>query len=163
MYEWIALDAAILGCGRPSERIIRILYQLKDRYTFDPPSLTTAAKFLFSLAQVDRWFHRAIIWERQGLFLQLASSWPAELTLLPSALTQPFDWRECLLKFIRTDDPHVLNRWRFHKMAVQIARGYTWRICGGNSFCTWSAGELTVPCSLERSGPMHWEERAVEH
>ncbi|KAK1229029.1 hypothetical protein PQX77_007931 [Marasmius sp. AFHP31] len=155
-----------------------ILNELKDRNTLDPPSVVKAAQFLLSLAQVDRWFYRAIIINRQGLFLRLASrfgwmlpctpadwsSWPAELTPLSPALSQPFDWRAYLLTCVRKEDPHIRNRWRFHKMAVKCARGLAWKMpSDGNGLRRWRAGELGVPSALEKPEPLPWEELVPEN
>ncbi|KAL0581795.1 hypothetical protein V5O48_000274 [Marasmius crinis-equi] len=148
-----------------------IINELSRTNVFDPPSVIKAAQSLLSLAQVDRWFYRAVIRDRQGLFLRLASSfgwmlpctpadwssWPAELTPLSFALSQPYDWRGYLLKCVRKEEPHVHNRWRFHKMTVQIARGRYQVNAEGETTFTFVAGKLGLPSTGEKPEPAPWE------
>ncbi|KAK7062879.1 hypothetical protein VNI00_000376 [Paramarasmius palmivorus] len=137
---------------------------------YDPPSAVTAARALLSLAQVDRWFYRAIIRERQGLFLRAThnfgwmlpstpadwSQWPENLNPLSFTLSQDIDWRAYLLTFLRKEDVHVRSRWRLHRMAVQFAKGVdgVWA-----AKWHWHSGRLGVRPSLEKPEPEEWEKQ----
>uniref|UniRef100_A0A0W0FR76 Uncharacterized protein n=1 Tax=Moniliophthora roreri TaxID=221103 RepID=A0A0W0FR76_MONRR len=135
---------------------------------FDPPSAITAVRTLLSLAQVDRWFYRAIIRERQGYFLRVAqnfgwtlpctpadwSKWPENLTPISSAISQDIDWRAYLLTCLRKEDVHVRSRWRLHRMAVQFARGVDGVY---DSSWHWNAGQLGLKPSLEKPEAEEWE------
>ncbi|KAG7093360.1 hypothetical protein E1B28_007042 [Marasmius oreades] len=150
-----------------------IVNELKDGGSvFDYPSVLEATRSLLSLAQVDRWFYRAIVRDRQGLFLRLASSfgwmlpcipadwsnWPNELTPLSLTLTQSVDWRYYLLTCLRKEDLHVRNRFRFHRMTVQFARGRAKKNSDGETIWRWNVGQLGFTSSSERPEPKTWEE-----
>ncbi|KAJ7230016.1 hypothetical protein GGX14DRAFT_409817 [Mycena pura] len=140
--------------------------ELKESGVFDPPSLISATQSILALCQVNRFFHDAITRYRQGLFLLLASqhgwmlpSTPAEWKEwrarsgpeLDLRLDQRLDWRGYLLTFVRKEDRVIKNRWRFHRMSVQCARGQArpgWR---------WRVGELGLRSSIVPPDAWAWE------
>ncbi|KAF9263900.1 hypothetical protein L218DRAFT_926721 [Marasmius fiardii PR-910] len=165
------LDAILTEVVSVPEDVI--VGELKeDGSVFDSPSVIQATQSLLALAQVDRWFYRAIVRDRQGLFLRLAfkfgwmlpcvpadwANWPRDVTPLSLTLTQSFDWREYLLTCLRKEDLHIRNRWRFHRMTVQFARGRALQNGEGKTTWRWSAGQLGVISGLERPEPRSWEE-----
>ncbi|KAG7093375.1 hypothetical protein E1B28_007055 [Marasmius oreades] len=158
------LDAVLVEImSVSSDDIVR---EERDNAVRDSPSVTAVVRTILSLSLVNRWFYRAIIHDRQGLFVRLASTfgwmlpctpadwsnWPSELTPLSFSLTQPYDWREYLLTCLRKENPHVRNRWRFHRMTIQFARGRT-----GKGTFRWSVGKLGVPSDLDEPKPELWE------
>ncbi|KAK7005768.1 hypothetical protein R3P38DRAFT_2556032 [Favolaschia claudopus] len=139
---------------------------------FDAPSLNSATKSLLALCQVNRFFFDAIINHRQGLFLQLASQYGWMLPFTPlewkewrrrsgpeleSRLDQPLDWRKHLLTFLRKEELAIKNRWRFHRMAVQYARGRTRPATDTTAAWRWSVGELGLRSSLIPPEVWAWE------
>ncbi|KAJ7346916.1 hypothetical protein DFH08DRAFT_780644 [Mycena albidolilacea] len=139
---------------------------------FDAPSLITATQSLLALCQVNRFFHAAITRHRQGLFLLLASQYgwmlpstPADLKEwrdrsgpeLDLRLDQSLDWRGYLLTFLRKQDRVVKNRWRFHRMAVQCARGRARPATEENPAWRWSVGELGLRSSIVPPEALDWE------
>ncbi|KAK7033590.1 hypothetical protein VNI00_012827 [Paramarasmius palmivorus] len=145
---------------------------LEDRRNFDSPSAILAARALLSLVQVDRWFYHAIVQERQGLFLRAAHNfgwmlpctpadwceWPRELSPIKFDLLQQYDWRAYLLAFLRKDNAHVRNRWRFQMMTSNFSRGIT-RFTRDYStvIWRWNVGRLGVKTSLEAPRAETWE------
>jgi len=132
----------------------------------DPPSLMTAAQSLLALCQVDCFFHDALTRHRQGLFLLLASQFGWMLPSTPIEwkewrdrsgpelhlrLDQPYDWHGYLLAFLRKEDRVVKNRWRFHRMTLQCARGRS------RPGFKWRVGELGLPSSVVPPEAWAWE------
>ncbi|KAF7361642.1 hypothetical protein MVEN_00507500 [Mycena venus] len=144
---------------------------------FNPPSLISATQSVLALCQVNRFFHDAITHHRQGLFLHLAlqfgwmlPSTPAEWKEwrdragpeLDLRLDQPLDWRGYLLTFLRMEERVVKNRWRFHRMAVQCARGRARPATDTEPAWRWSVGELGLPSSVVPPEAWVWEFPPVE-
>ncbi|KAJ6505832.1 hypothetical protein C8R47DRAFT_1243755 [Mycena vitilis] len=144
----------------------------EDGAEFDPPSLVSATKALLALCQVNRFFHDAIIRDRQGLFLLLALQygWMLPSTTgdwkewrgrsgpqldLPSE--QELDWHGYLLTFLRKEERVVKNRWRMHRMSVQFARGRARVATETTSAWSWNVGSLGL-----RSGVIPPEAWACE-
>jgi hypothetical protein len=166
VFEISIIFAAILDSiiGVDSEIITE---ELKLSSEVDAPTLTTALVQLTTLTQVDRWFYHAIIHERQILFLRLAQQlgWmlpctPADWEIWsgPSPIVPgDFDWRAYIQTCLKKDNRHLRNRYRFHSMAVQIARGRAQ--CNGDGEVTWrwNAGKLGVKTPLEKPTPYGWE------
>jgi hypothetical protein len=133
----------------------------------DAPTLTTALAQLTPLTQVDRWFYQAIIRERQSLFLRLAQQFGWMLPCTPSdwenwSAPSPiapgdFNWRAYIQTCLKKDDHHLRNRYRFHSMAVQIARGRARYDGDGEVTWQWNAGKLGVKTPLEKPTPYDWE------
>ncbi|KAK7033589.1 hypothetical protein VNI00_012826 [Paramarasmius palmivorus] len=145
---------------------------VEDRHNFDSPSAILAARALLSLAQVDRWFYHAIVQKRQGLFLRAAHNfgwmlpcmpadwdeWPRELSPIKFDLFQQYDWRAYLLAFLRKDNAHVRNRWRFQMMTSTFSRGITAvSLDRSRVIWHWRIGELGVKTSLEAPQSEAWE------
>lgn len=141
---------------------------------FEAPSATTAAKTLLSLAQVDRWFYSAIIYKRQNLFLRALRNFGWMLPFTPadwndnswtkhvladtsSSRQSEIDWRHYMLTCVEKTDPHVRNRWRFHRMATQFARGTNRYRSEEHPDWFWNAGSLGFKPSLEKPEPEIWE------
>ncbi|KAM0263914.1 hypothetical protein ACHAQJ_000949 [Trichoderma viride] len=146
---------------------------------FEAPSAIVAAQTLLSLAQVDRWFHDAIIYKRQTFFLQALrnfgwmlpftpadwsdNSWAVEILADTSSLRQDeFDWRHYMLTCVRKDDAHIRNRWRFHKMATQFARGTNRYRSEEHPDWFWNAGNLGFKTSLDKPKPEAWELYSID-
>lgn len=138
-------------------------------------SLDEHAIILFRLTEVDKYFNAYILEERQDLFLSLAHQYGWMLpisaidarswkhgTIHPDHRQPTRDWRRYLLAYLRKDDPHVKNRFRMYKMAMQFARGKAipskdWR---------WSVGELgyvpdIVDVDVKREDPWGWENSSI--
>lgn len=142
---------------------------------FEPPSVISATQSIFSLLRVNRFFHQAIVRDRQGLFLQIAwnfgwmlpacpadwRSWHSSSKegprILSLSLGQTWDWREYLLLFLRKEEPHVRNRWRFHRMTVQFARGKARLATETEAAWKWSVGTLGYRTSLMPLEERSWE------
>ncbi|KAJ6559804.1 hypothetical protein B0H19DRAFT_1145825, partial [Mycena capillaripes] len=140
---------------------------------FDPPSLVSATQTLLALCHVNHFLHDAILRDRQGLFLLLASQYgwmlpgtPAEweawrersgLDSLDLRLEQPLDWRGYLLTFLRNEDRVVRNRWRMHRMSVQFARGRARLATETSPAWRWSVGELGLRSSMSPPEAWAWE------
>jgi len=146
--------------------------ELKESGAFDPPSLISATQSLLALCQVNRFFHDAITRHRQGLFLLLASQYGWMLPSTPAEwkewrarsgpeldlrLNQPLDWRGYLLTFLRKEDSAVKNRWRFHRMSVQCARGRTRPAAETSPAWRWNVGELGLRSSIVPPEAWAWE------
>jgi hypothetical protein len=141
--------------------------ELEQSSAWVSPCVVSSTSSIFSLLQVSRFFHRAIVRDRQGLFLRLAhlhgwmlpvsplewapASWP-NASPIDLALQQPYDWRAYLLAFLRKENPHVRNRWRFHRMQIQFAR-----LGSGTSKRKWLVGELGHRQSPEPPKAWEWE------
>ncbi|KAJ7268700.1 hypothetical protein B0H12DRAFT_1096209 [Mycena haematopus] len=125
---------------------------------FDAPSLILATQSLLAFCQ--------------GLFLLLASQYGWMLPSTPAdweewqkrsgpeldlRLDQPLDWREYLLTFLRKEERVVKNRWRFHRMAVQYARGRARPATETSPAWRWSVGELGLPSSMVFPEASPWE------
>jgi hypothetical protein len=143
-----------------------------------PSSLALATRTLFSFLSLNRYFY-ATIMDQQDLFLRLAwqHGWmlpvsPLDWKTWPNGplisddnriCCQPDrDWRGYLLTFLRKEDPHVRNRWRFHRMHVQFARGKKRRQQEGVLPWKWCSGELAVLNSLTPPQPWFWEIEGVQ-
>ncbi|KAM0517089.1 hypothetical protein ACHAPE_005201 [Trichoderma viride] len=141
---------------------------------FEAPSAITAAKTLLSLAQVDRWFYDAIIYKRQNFFLRALrnfgwmlpftpadwndNSWTKDVLADTSSSRQSeIDWRHYMLTCVEKTDPHIRNRWRFHKMAIQFARGTNRYRSEEHPDWFWNAGSLGFKPSLDKPEPEIWE------
>ncbi|KAJ6474164.1 hypothetical protein C8R45DRAFT_1160359 [Mycena sanguinolenta] len=133
----------------------------------DAPSLISATESLLALCPVDCYLHNRIIGDCQGLFLRLATRYGWMLPSTPAdwvewrqqsgpkldlRLDQSFDWRKYLLSFLRKEDRVVRNRWRFHRIAVQYARGQA-----DPAFTRWGAGELGLASSTVSPEAWSWE------
>ncbi|KAL7934744.1 amino acid permease domain-containing protein [Trichoderma chlorosporum] len=157
-----------LGKSRTS----KVKGPLKD--IFEASSAIIAAQTLLSLAQVDRWFYDAIIQKRQGLFLQAMrnfgwmlpftpadwsdNSWVSEILADTSSSRQAdIDWRHYMLTCVKKDLPSIRNRWRFHKMATQFARGTNRYRSKEHPDWFWNAGNLGFRTSLNKPEPNTWE------
>ncbi|KAM0549502.1 hypothetical protein ACHAPJ_009318 [Fusarium lateritium] len=141
--------------------------------TFEAPSAVTAAKTLLSLAQVNRSFYQAVS-NRQGLFFTAIqnfgwmlpfspadwsdSEWP-DTVLEERAISRGsgIDWRGYMLKCVNKPTPHIRNRWRLHKMAVQFARGANGHRFEETPSCIWNAGSLAFKPDLQKSEAQGWE------
>ncbi|KAJ7346903.1 hypothetical protein DFH08DRAFT_205357 [Mycena albidolilacea] len=138
----------------------------------DVPSLTSATQSLLALCQVNRFFHIAITRHRQGLFFLLASQYGWMLPSTPAdwkewqdrsgpeldlRLDQLLDWRGYLLTFLRKQDRVVKNRWRFHRMAVQCARGRARPATETRPAWRWSVGELGLRSGILPPEASAWE------
>ncbi|PTB62717.1 hypothetical protein BBK36DRAFT_1128677, partial [Trichoderma citrinoviride] len=140
----------------------------------EAPSATVASKTLLSLAQVDRWFYSEMIHKRQDCFLRALRNFGWMLPFTPAdwsdnsrasevhADTSPsqladIDWRQYMLTCVKKDLPHVQNRWRFHRMAVQFERGTTRYRTKERPDWSWNAGNLGLIPSLDRPDPHEWE------
>ncbi|KAL7947621.1 hypothetical protein V8C42DRAFT_290148 [Trichoderma barbatum] len=141
---------------------------------FEAPSAIIAAQTLLSLAQVDRWFYDAIIHKRQNYFLRALrnfgwmlpftpadwsdNSWVSDLLADTSSSRQAdVDWRYYMLTCVKRDIPHVRNRWRFHRMAIQFARGTNRYRSKEHPDWFWNAGNLGFVTSLDKPEPNTWE------
>ncbi|KAL7781763.1 hypothetical protein V8C37DRAFT_398120 [Trichoderma ceciliae] len=141
---------------------------------FEAPSATTAAQTLLSLAQVDRWFYDAIIYNRQIFFLRALrnfgwmlpftpadwsdNSWVADiLSDISSSRQSDIDWRHYMLTCINKDDSNIKNRWRFHRMAIQFARGTDRFRSKEHPDWFWNAGELGFKTDLDKPKLEIWE------
>lgn len=141
---------------------------------FEAPSAITAAKTLLSLAQVDRWFYDAIIYKRQNFFLRALrnfgwmlpftpadwndNSWTKDVLADTSSSRQSeIDWRHYMLTCVEKTDPHIRNRWRFHRMAIQFARGTNRYRSEEHPDWFWNAGSLGFKPSLDKPEPEIWE------
>ncbi|KAF8139463.1 hypothetical protein K438DRAFT_1879765 [Mycena galopus ATCC 62051] len=131
------------------------------------PSSNTQCMQVFGVPEllnlVNRFFHAAIIHHRQGLFLLLASQYGWMLPSTPAdwkewrdrsgpgfdlRLDQPLDWRAYLLTFLRKED-RLSKSWRFHRMAVQCARGRARPATEASPAWRWSV-ELGLPSTWSR-------------
>lgn len=141
---------------------------------FEAPSAILAAKTLLSLAQVDRWFYDAIIYKRQIFFLRALrnfgwmlpftpadwsdNSWAEDIFADTSSSRQSeIDWRHYMLSCVKKTDPNIRNRWRFHKMATQFARGTNRYRSEEHPDWFWNVGSLGFKPSLEKPEPEVWE------
>ncbi|KAJ7615230.1 hypothetical protein DFH06DRAFT_1239912 [Mycena polygramma] len=145
---------------------------MEDGAEFDPPSLVSATKALLALCQVNRFFHDAIIRDRQGLFLLLASQYRWMLPSTPGdwkerrersgpeldlRLEQALDWRGYMLNFLRKGDRVVKNRWRMHRMSVQFARGRARLPTETTPAWSWSVGSLGLRSGIVSPDAWAWE------
>ncbi|KAJ6499024.1 hypothetical protein C8R45DRAFT_101340 [Mycena sanguinolenta] len=139
---------------------------------FDAPSFISATQSVLALCLVDRYFYNEIIGHRQGLFLRLATQYGWMLPCTPAdwvewrqqsgpeldlRLDQALDWRKYVLTFLRKEDRVVKNRWRFHRMTVQYARGRTRPAAEKIPAWRWSVGELGLPSSIVSPETSSWE------
>ncbi|KIJ55497.1 hypothetical protein M422DRAFT_24069 [Sphaerobolus stellatus SS14] len=142
-----------------------------------PPSIDQATRSIFSLLQVNRELYTAIVSDRQDIFLRLAwqhgwmlpatpedwSNWPNGTfhngTIFQVEKGQ--DWRAYFLTFLRKEDAHVRNRWRFHRMAWQFANGRKMIVEDEDPQISleWSVGELGVRTQAAPLKAWSWEER----
>ncbi|KAJ7621711.1 hypothetical protein DFH06DRAFT_1232545 [Mycena polygramma] len=144
----------------------------EDGAEFDPPSLVSATKALLALCQVNHFFHDAIIRDRQGLFLLLASQYGWMLPSTPGdwkewrersgpaldlRLEQALDWHRYLLSFLRKEDRVVKNRWRMHRMSVQFARGRARLATESSPAWSWSVGSLGLRSGIVSPDAWAWE------
>ncbi|RFU35783.1 hypothetical protein B7463_g584, partial [Scytalidium lignicola] len=154
--------------------IIDIPTKIKEselRSNDEAPSAIAAIQTLLSLAQVDRWFYHAIIHNGQHFFLCAVRnfSWMLPLTpadwvhsKLPADLTPELlfsrqthiDWRSYIITCLRRATPHLRNRWRFNRMALQFARG---KVSKADPSWFWKAGKLGLTFRLEKPEPEAWE------
>ncbi|KAJ3542908.1 hypothetical protein NM208_g3852 [Fusarium decemcellulare] len=163
---------AILGyvADVPAEVMEEELKQSQD--DFDAPSAIIAAKALLALTQVDRWFYHEIVTKRQFLFLEAARNFGWMLPFTPddwsdskwtndwfknSGQKSHIDWRAHMLTCLNTNTPHVWNRWRFHKMAVQFARGTSRFRNETRPDWYWNAGKLGFKPNMEPPTHEEWE------
>lgn len=132
-------------------------------------SLDGLVKTIFNLLLVDKYFNAYLVEERQDLFLQLAShhawmlpissfdvqSWKLNNESIQFGRRQlTRDWRRYLLTYLRRDNPHVKNRFRMYRMALQCARGKA----AQSENRKWSVGELGyVPGLTEDTTGCAWE------
>ncbi|KAJ7176774.1 hypothetical protein C8R46DRAFT_943833 [Mycena filopes] len=141
---------------------------------FDPPSLISATKTVLALCQVNHFFHDALVANRQGLFLLLASQYGWMLPCTPAdwsewcthagpeldylRMEQPLDWRAYMLTFMRKKDRVVKSRWRMHRMTVQFARGRTRPVTEEHPVpWRWSVGALGLRSSSAPPDSWAWE------
>ncbi|UKZ81540.1 hypothetical protein TrVFT333_009312 [Trichoderma virens FT-333] len=141
---------------------------------FEAPSAIIAAQTLLSLAQVDRWFYDAIIHKRQSFFLRAIrnfgwmlpftpadwsdNSWVSEILADTTSSKQAdIDWRSYMFTCVKKDLPSVRNRWRFHRMAIQFARGTNRYKSKEHPDWFWNAGNLGFITSLDKPEPNAWE------
>ncbi|GJJ16084.1 hypothetical protein Clacol_010363 [Clathrus columnatus] len=122
--------------------------QANDSDAFTPSCIIQTTKTIFALLQVNKSLYTTFLRHRQNIFLRIAwmhgwmlpftprdwKNWPNGIFHNGSVLKVGHnqDWRTYLLTFLRKEDVHVRNRWRFHKMAVQFGRGqsmaeFCWR------------------------------------
>ncbi|KAH8807561.1 hypothetical protein F5884DRAFT_343407 [Xylogone sp. PMI_703] len=145
----------------------------KKECIFEAPSAVVAAQTLLSLAQVDRWFHHEIIHKRQDYFIRVIrnfgwmlpltpedwsdSKWPSDLFEdTPPSSRLGIDWRGYMLTCLKKSTPNIRNRWRFHKMAMQFARGKHYMIKDRPQW-RWKAGSLYSEQDLKKPIPESWE------
>ncbi|KAF4956393.1 hypothetical protein FSARC_11595 [Fusarium sarcochroum] len=146
----------------------------EDSQIFEAQSAVTTAKTLLSLAQVDRWFYQAIVGNRQDLFFRAIqnfgwmlpfcpadwsdSEWPDTILEDRTVLRgSNIDWRGYMLKCVNKMTPHIRNRWRLHKMAVQFARGTNAHKSEENPNWFWNAGRLAFKPDLQKPDAQGWE------
>ncbi|KAJ4256883.1 hypothetical protein NW762_008979 [Fusarium torreyae] len=148
--------------------------ELKESHqTFEAPSAVTAAKTLLSMAQVNRSFYQAVS-NRQDLFFTAIqnfgwmlpfssadwadSEWP-DTVLEDRAISRGsnIDWRGYMLRCVNKPTPHLRNRWRLHKMAVQFARGGNGHRFEKDRTCFWNAGSLALKPDLQKPEAQGWE------
>jgi hypothetical protein len=77
-------------------------------------------------------------------------------------LDQLLDWRGYLLTFLRKQDRVVKNRWRFHRMAVQCARGRARPATETRPAWRWSVGELGLRSGVLPPEALAWELPSVD-
>ncbi|KAF5013623.1 hypothetical protein FDECE_384 [Fusarium decemcellulare] len=159
---------AILGyvADVPTEVMEEELKQGQD--DFDAPSAIIAAKALLALTQVDRWFYHEIVTKRQSLFLESARNfgWMLPFTREDwsdskwangwsknSGPKSHIDWRAHMLTCLNKNTPHVRNRWRFHMMAVQFARGTSRFRNEKRPDWYWNAGKLGFKPNMDPPNP----------
>lgn len=154
-----------------------IAEELQSDTVFTPESLKQGAQAVFALLQVNKEFYTAIVRDHQDIFLHIAwahgwmlpmtpedwKHWPNEIFHTGTAFRvgSDADWRAYLLIFLRKEDVHVKNRWRFNKMALQFARGrsevidmreYRWRF---------NVGELGFRADVIPPRRLPWEKNVV--
>jgi len=162
------LGLILLQLIYPGPQDVLVAELMADVTIFIPPSLALATRTLFAVLRLNRSVYSAVM-NQLDLFLRLAwqhgwmlpvslldwQGWPNGPLVIDDRLCcQPDrDWRGYLLKFLRKADPHVRNRWRFHRMYVtQFARGapgqVPWR---WSSLCA----ELSNPASIGNCSGIH--------
>ncbi|PTD01250.1 hypothetical protein FCULG_00012673, partial [Fusarium culmorum] len=67
------------------------------------------------------------------------------------------DWWAYMLDYIGKTNPHIHNRWRLHKMAVQLARGRNGHRFEKKSTCAWNAGSLRFKPDSQKLDAKGWE------
>jgi hypothetical protein len=166
------LGLILLQLIYPEPQVV-LMAELQAEGSTIPPSLMLATQTLFSVLSLNRYFYAAVM-NQQDLFLRLAwqHGWmlpvsPLDWNAWPNGplinednriCCQPDrDWRGYLLTFLRKEDPHVRNRWRFHRMHVQFAKGKMQRQQEGLLSWKWSSGELAVLNPLTPPQPWSWE------
>jgi len=125
---------------------------------------------LLSHLSISRTVHNLLL-ERQDIFFRLTcqSGWMLPVTpvdwiewkakrnpypILSPTLSNDLDWRRYIVACARLEDPHVKNRFRFHRMHVQFA---TSSRCNPDSEWTWNVGNLDQYSSLSEPDTWDWE------
>ncbi|GJJ15206.1 hypothetical protein Clacol_009482 [Clathrus columnatus] len=152
--------------------------KLQLNYIFTPLSVIQSTETIFALLQVNKSLYATFLRDRQAIFLRLAwlHGWmlpftPQDWNNWPNGtfrngiifkVDETQDWRSYLLTFLRKEDVHVRNRWKFHKMAVQFARGAKKMIYGTMVCLRPDVGELGFRPDVKPPRPWFWEEGGFE-
>lgn len=163
----LGLASAAMPKSLPNHRIIR--YNLQFYYrSWDIPNGTYTrnerASCLCPTFRCGSHIHRLLFTSSQQGFLRSYSALSSGF-FLPFSMGTRMDAScnttrlEELLSFLQKEDVHVKNRWRFHKMAVQFARGRIQINQDNEVLWRWNVGELGIRTSMTPPSPYDWEDR----
>lgn len=82
---------------------------------------------------------------------------PSSSTTVTRPNAKDRDWRAYMLTFLSQSTPHIRNRYRFHRMHMQYARGKQYKSEDGSVVKWWSCGKLGVGTDLVCPEPYEWE------
>lgn len=74
-----------------------------------------------------------------------------------SSLSNVKNWYAYVVHCTCEEEPHIKNRYRFHHMLVQHARGLEDKLENGERWKWWSCGRFGVGTALECPTPYEWE------
>ena len=74
-----------------------------------------------------------------------------------TGLSNAKDWRAYLIIYLRQDEAHARNRYRFHRMHMQFARGKKDHLEDGTERTWYICGKAGLATALECPEPYEWE------